>query len=104
MTSSFFLHRRPAWIRYSVAVAFILFAGILSGRSACDDDLLGVTLYIASVVPLSMAAISLGLAGFAWIRRGWREALAEVGVGVLMLLSIVAAMAAASYFAPGGCE
>ncbi len=104
MTSSFFLHRRPAWIRYGVAVAFILSAGILSSRSACDDELLGVILFMISGVPVSMAAVSLGLAVLAWFRFGWREALAEVGVGVLMLLSIVAAMAAASYFAPGGCE
>ncbi len=104
MTSSFFLLRRPPWIRSGLAVALILSAAIVSRRYGCGEEWPIAYLFAVAGVQLPSAALSLGLALVAAIRCGWREALGEAVVCVLMLLAIVAAVAAALFLEPGACE
>jgi hypothetical protein len=104
VTSTFFLLRRPPWIRFGLAGALILSAAIVGRCFACDDEWATVFLIAVAGLQLMSATLSLGLAVVAGIRFGRREALAEVGVGVLMLLAIFAAITAALFFAPRVCE
>ena len=104
MTSLFFVRRRLARIRCGFAVAFVPFAAIVGHCSADVGERAAAVLIVVACLQLLSATLSLGLAVVAGILFNWREALAEVGVGVLTLLSIFAAIAAAIFFAPGVLE
>ncbi len=104
MTSSVFLLRRPPWVRFATAVACILLSAIVSRRSDCDNDVALVVLVLLPAVGLQVlsAAISFVLSVIA-ATRSWREALAEFGVGVLMLFAIFLMVVAARLSTPGDC-
>jgi hypothetical protein len=102
MTSSFLPRRGPAWIRYWIAVVCILLSANVSSRSGCDDGPDFVVLLPAVGLLMLCAALSFVLSVIT-ARHGWREALAEFGVGILMLFSIFLMVVAARLSAPGTC-
>ena len=104
MTSSFFPLRGPAWIRYWIAVVCILLSAIVASRSGCDEDGFDFVVLLPAVgLLLLCAALSFVLSVLAAI-RSWRQALAEFGVGVLMLFAIALMVVAARLAMPGACS
>ena len=104
MTATPFLPWRRAWIRYGITAAFLVL-GAGSGLSAvCNDDWAGLLLLPGIGLQLLGTVFSLGMALIAWIRFDYRDALAELGVAVLLLLSIPLAFMAMDLFMRGGCE
>ena len=104
MTATSLPRGRRAWIRYAITAAFVVLAAVTGFDATCNDDWAGLVLLPCIGLQLLNAVISLGMALVAWIRFDYRDALAEIGVAVLMLCSIPAAFMAMDLFMHGGCE
>ena len=104
MTAMSFPRWRRAWIRYAITAAFLVLAAGTGFHVACYDDWAGLALLPGIGLQLLSAVFSLGMALIAWIRFDYRDALAEVGVAMLMLCAIPAAFVVMGLFMPGGCE
>jgi hypothetical protein len=104
MTAATFPRWRRAWIRCGLTAAFLLLAAVTGLDAVCNDDWAGLAMLPGIAVQLLGTVFSLGMALIAWIRLDWRYALAELGVAVLMLLSIVAGPVVMGLFMRGGCE
>ena len=104
MTATCFPRWRRAWIRYGITAAFLLLAAGTGLDAVCNDDWAGLVLLPGIGLQLLGAVFSLGMALVSWIRFDYRDALAEVGIAVLLLLSIAAAPVVMGLFMRGGCE
>jgi hypothetical protein len=95
---------RRAWLRHGLTAGFLLAAAMMGIDAGCNDDWAGLAMLPWVAVQSLGVVVSLGLALFEWIRRKYRDALAEVGVAVLMVLSIGAGPTVMRAFIVGGCE
>lgn len=103
MTTSTLRGWRRAWIRYGIAVACLLFS-VLGRRSGCDDDFQFFWGFILAAGLLILSAAVSFVRSVLAARFGWRDALAEFGVGILMLSAIALMVVAQRLSAPDGCE
>ncbi|MCK9688821.1 hypothetical protein [Scleromatobacter humisilvae] len=104
MTATSFPRWRRAWIRYAITAAFLVVAAGSGLSAVCNDDWAGLLLLPGIGLQLLGAVYSLGMALVSWFRFDYRDAVAEVGVAVLLLLSIPAALMVMDLFMHGGCE
>ncbi len=104
MTAMSFPRWRRAWIRYGITGGLLLLAAVTGLDAVCNDDWAGLVLLPGIGLQLLNAVFSLGMALLAWIRFDYRDALAELGVAALVLLSIGMAPVVMGLFMSGGCE
>ena len=96
--------RRPAFVRCALAVGLVAFAACVGHDTGCDDRLPGLAMLPAMALQMSSIAVSFGSAVVAWVRRDDGKALAEVLVGLLMVLAIVVAEAVYESVPSRSCE
>lgn len=96
--------RRPAFIRYALAVGLVVFAAYVAHSTSCDDRLPGIVLLPAMAVQLLSGVFSFGWAVVALVRADQGKAFTELRVGVLMVLAIAVAVAVFDWVPSQSCE
>jgi hypothetical protein len=96
--------RRPSFVRHAAVATLFAFATYVGCTTSCDDRLPGIVLLPAEAVQALIGIVSFGWAIVTWCRGDRRGALAELGDGVLVLLSIPASGLAFAWALDRSCS
>jgi len=96
--------RRPAILRYAVALALLAFAAYVGENTSCDDRIPGIILLPAWALQVITGLASFVAAGWAAWRRERRTAILELRDGVVVVMSIPVSAIVFTWLLARHCE